>query len=117
MPTKYKTHRPLGALSEPQRKNIVDRYRGSRHERGYDSRWDKARLTYLRHHPLCVHCERDGRTEAATVVDHIIPHRGDKKMFWDKTNWQPLCKRHHDVKTASEDGGFGNRHQSSGDER
>lgn len=43
----------------------------------------------------------------ATVVDHVIPHKGDKKFFWDENNWQPLCKRHHDIKTATEDGGFG----------
>lgn len=45
------------------------------HQRGYDSRWSKARAAYLRAHPLCVMCERHGRTTAATVVDHIEPHR------------------------------------------
>jgi 5-methylcytosine-specific restriction protein A len=30
------------------------------------------------------------------------------KLFWDKRNHQALCKRCHDEKTASEDGGFGN---------
>jgi 5-methylcytosine-specific restriction protein A len=44
---------------------------------------------------------------AAVVVDHIIPHKGDKALFWDSGNWQALCKRCHDVKTATEDGGFG----------
>lgn len=29
--------------------------------------------------------------------------------FWSVANWQALCKRHHDAKTAAEDGGFGNR--------
>jgi len=33
---------------------------------------------------------------AATVVDHITPHRGDMTLFWDKSNWQSLCKRCHD---------------------
>lgn len=36
------------------------------------------------------------------LVDHIIPHRGDKKLFWDERNWQGLCKKHHDRKTAKE---------------
>jgi len=45
----------------------------------------------------------------ARIVDHVIPHRGDQELFWDTSNWQPLCKRCHDVKTAGEDGGFGNR--------
>jgi 5-methylcytosine-specific restriction protein A len=42
------------------------------------------------------------------VVDHIIPHKGDKDLFWDSNNWQPLCKTCHDEKTAREDGAFGN---------
>ena len=49
----------------------------------------------------------------ATVVDHIIPHKGDQKLFWDTRNWQPLCKPCHDKKTATEDGGFG-RFQKKG---
>lgn len=39
----------------------------------------------------------------ATVVDHIVPHRGDQKLFWDRSNWQPLCEHHHNVKTMTED--------------
>jgi len=85
-----------------------DRERGTAAQRGYDSRWRKARIGFLRKHPLCVHCEREGVVGAATVVDHIKPHRGDKAVFWDRSNWQPLCKSHHDAKTAREDGGFGN---------
>lgn len=27
------------------------------------------------------------------LVDHIIPHRGDQKLFWDTTNWQSACER------------------------
>lgn len=79
-----------------------DECRGSARERGYTTRWDKARKTFLSHHPLCAECEREGRVTAATVVDHIIPHRGDQALFWDKSNWQPLCKPHHDAKTARE---------------
>lgn len=43
----------------------------------------------------------------ATVVDHNIPHKGNKVLFWDVSNWQSLCKACHDAKTAREDGGFG----------
>lgn len=39
----------------------------------------------------------------ATVVDHIVHHRGDKTLFWDESNWQPLCKKCHDKKTWNED--------------
>ena len=41
-------------------------------------------------------CYKEGITKQADVVDHIIPHKGDTKLFWDINNWQPLCKRHHD---------------------
>lgn len=65
-------------------------------KRGYGYAWQKARAGHLRSHPLCVYCERDGRVTEATVVDHRIPHQGDQTLFWDKTNWQSLCKPHHD---------------------
>lgn len=90
-------------------KKQYDKQRGSSSERGYNSRWQKARQTYLKRNPLCVECMKDNQIEPAVVVDHIKPHKGDVVLFWDKSNWQPLCKRHHDIKTASKDGGFGNR--------
>ncbi|WP_415405336.1 HNH endonuclease [Tateyamaria sp. SN3-11] len=34
------------------------------------------------------HC---GCGQRATLVDHITPHKGDTNLFWDRTNWQPLC--------------------------
>lgn len=79
-----------------------DRFRKSSRERGYDSRWAKYSKWFLVHNPICAICSR-----AATVVDHIIPHKGNYELFWDPKNHQPLCKHCHDVKTATEDGGFG----------
>ena len=88
--------------------------RKSAAKRGYGRRWRKASQAFLDchvardyGHPLCVWCKQEGRIVRATVVDHIVPHRGDRKRFWDRTNWQPMCKRCHDAKTAREDGGFG----------
>ena len=69
----------------------------------YDRRWRRVSKAFLRAHPLCVECEKRGKLTPATVVDHIVPHRGDRKLFWDETNWQPLCKRCHDTKTLTED--------------
>lgn len=54
---------------------------------------------YLAQHPLCVECERNGRVVLATDVDHIMPHRGDKALFWSVDNWQSLCAQHHAAKT------------------
>lgn len=85
----------------------VDAQRGTSTERGYGTRWRKARATYLKRHPLCVLCEAERRITPATVVDHIIPHKGDSALFWDTGNWQSLCKTHHDSKTAREDGRWG----------
>ncbi|MBK0347880.1 HNH endonuclease [Aerococcaceae bacterium zg-ZJ1578] len=77
--------------------------RPSAYERGYDSRWQKARKNYLIAHPFCVECQKDNRMTLATDVDHIIPHKGDKELFWDMDNWQPLCKACHSRKTAKFD--------------
>src|SRR5690606_17095566 len=65
-------------------------------QRGYTSRWDKARAAYLAKHPWCRMClANDGERVRATVVDHIKPHRQDMRLFWDKSNWQSLCEPHH----------------------
>ena len=77
--------------------------RPSGYERGYDNRWRKARLVFLEKHPLCTRCYENGSLVRATVVDHIVPHRGDRELFWDMSNWQALCKRCHDQKTMTED--------------
>lgn len=85
---------------EEHQEQESDRLRGTAHERGYDSRWREARREHLRVHPLCEECQRAGRIRAATAVDHIIPHRGDKRLFWDRSNWQSLCDTCHGRKTA-----------------
>lgn len=53
--------------------------------------------------PVTDKCYEEGHITMATVVDHIVPHRGDQKLFWDRGNWQPLCEHHHNVKTMTED--------------
>jgi len=69
----------------------------------------RGRVMFLAEHPFCATCARAERTTIATELDHIIPHKGDADLFFDTSNWQGLCKRCHDRKTASGDGGFGNR--------
>jgi 5-methylcytosine-specific restriction enzyme A len=73
----------------------------------YDARWQRYRISHLADHPLCAECERGGRLMPASIVDHIVPHRGDVALFWDPANHQAMCKACHDTKTATEDGGFG----------
>lgn len=64
-------------------------------QRGYGYKWQKAREGHLRSNPLCVMCQEQGRVTVATVVDHKVPHRGDQKLFWCRSNWQSLCSTHH----------------------
>lgn len=60
------------------------------------AQWLKGRAWHLRHNPLCVFCAEKGIAVPATVVDHIVPHKGDKAKFYDTKNWQSLCAPCHD---------------------
>lgn len=71
--------------------------------RGYDRRWRKVRLEYLRANPLCVHCLEAGCTTPATDVDHIVAlAKGGPDALG---NYQSLCGPCHSRKTAREDRG------------
>lgn len=58
--------------------------------------WKKLRRQQLSSQPLCKYCEMQGRVEAATVADHIKPHKGDEILFYNPSNLQSMCKEHHD---------------------
>jgi len=83
-----------------------DRARKARHDakrpnasqRGYDAKWERARRDFLKMYPTCARCGAP-----ATVVDHVIPHKGDKRLFWDRTLWQPLCAHHHNSSKQREE--------------
>lgn len=95
-----------------QRNRRAEASRATSRRRGYVTAWDKARLIFLASHRLCAVCEREGRLTPATVVDHIRPHQGNFDLFWNQANWQALCAHCHAVKTAAEDGAFGNERRS-----
>jgi len=93
-------------------KKIDDQYEASRPSaaaRGYNSRWRRESKAYLAHNKWCVHCLAAGLHVEAEHVDHIKPHKGSHKLFWDKNNWQALCKPCHSFKTAKQDGRFTRR--------
>jgi HNH endonuclease. len=69
-------------------------------QRGYNHAWRKARLEFLYFHPFCAMCG-----QSATLVDHIKPHRGDDRLFWDRTNWQALCTSCHSKHKQREESG------------
>jgi 5-methylcytosine-specific restriction protein A len=102
----------LGAYCEIHKKQKQQQFeatRASSTQRGYGYTWQKVSKAFLKAHPLC-QCDecQEGklRLKVSQVVDHIIPHRGDMNLFWNRKNWQAMAKECHDRKTATQDGGF-----------
>ena len=60
------------------------------------------RRVFLSAHPLCRPCAANGFTVAATEIDHIVPVKHAPDRFLDASNWQPICRPCHEVKTATE---------------
>ena len=56
--------------------------------------WRRRRRAHLRIEPLCRICGQAGRVTVATIVDHIVPHRGDWNAFL-RSDVQSLCTLHH----------------------
>lgn len=72
-----------------------DKERGSSTSRGYDELWRKVRLSYLKAHPLCELCDKEGKITPAVLVHHIKPidEGGDRLR---RENLQALCNDHHE---------------------
>ena len=94
---------PHGQMYCEEHKSLHTKDRAHAAERGYGAKWQRERRKFLESNPFCVKCYEEGHITMATIVDHIVPHRGDQKLFWDRGNWQPLCEHHHNVKTMTED--------------
>lgn len=67
---------------------------------GYGGDWQKYRFRFLARNPWCYVCG-----QKATVVDHVIVHKGSKDLFESLTNHMPLCKKDHDFITGKFDRG------------
>jgi 5-methylcytosine-specific restriction protein A len=66
-------------------------------------RWQTIRIKVLREQPLCVlKGKREQCRVIATEVDHITPHRGERRLFFDRQNLQAMCRSCHAQKTARE---------------
>lgn len=72
--------------------HAVPRIRGRRLQRIRQRLFDRS--------PLCVQCQKQGRTTIATIRDHVIPLA--EGGVDDETNEQALCQMCSDVKTANE---------------
>jgi len=93
MPTSPRRHQTHGTA----RPVMTPELRDNANARGYTYRWQQFSAAYLMEHPLC---SAPGCLNPATVVDHVIPHRGDDRLFWDYGNLASLCKLCHDRKTG-----------------
>ena len=71
----------------------------------YNGAWPAIRRSYIKAHPLCEVCRREGRYTEAREVHHIIP-LADGGTHGD-SNLMALCKPCHSRITATEGGRWG----------
>lgn len=57
--------------------------------------WAKRRDRQLEKQPLCERCSRPGHPVPATVANHKIPHKGDRKLFFEG-ELESVCAPCHD---------------------
>ena len=97
------TKRQREAYCEKHGRKHERQVRGSSTERGYGRVWRAQAKAFLQEFPLCGHrpdgqrpvmsaCHEAGRIVDAVQVDHVVPHRGDQALFWNRRNWQALCR-------------------------
>lgn len=101
MPTMPPVFRSSRQRAPEVKRREEDQRRGSARARGYTSAWDKAADSHRRRSPICIYCEMGAfgqpkRITPARLVDHLIPHRGDQAVFWNKADWISCCKTCHD---------------------
>ena len=48
-------------------------------------------------------CADEGRVVAASVCDHVVPHKGNEALFYASDNLSSLCKHCHDRHKQSEE--------------
>jgi 5-methylcytosine-specific restriction endonuclease McrA len=91
-------------LTETQKAaGVVDYYvspQHRRHRREFFGEVWKGNKYIKTKNLLCVLCEDDGVVVAATIMDHITPR--NKGGADAQENYQPLCSKCHDAKSARE---------------
>lgn len=68
------------------------------------SRWRTLRKSVLARNPCCVFCAKQGKITLATICDHVIPHKGDRVLFW-RGPFQSLCETCHNSTKRIQEGG------------
>ena len=88
------------------RKAEREKSRPGARRRGYDGDWEGESEEFLAR-PENRYCAC-GCGRLADMVDHIIAHKGDMRLFWSRANWQPMARACNSRKAAKQEGGFGN---------
>jgi len=61
------------------------------------ARWQRLRWKIIEQALFtCAMCGKLENNTSQLVADHIIPHKGNEFLFWDKNNLQCLCRHCHD---------------------
>lgn len=79
--------------------------RPSASARGYTSAWSTASKAFLAlpgHERCACGCGRP-----SDMVDHIRAPKGNRALFWDRSNWQPFARVCNTRKAIATEGGFG----------
>jgi len=72
----------------------------------FSKAWKLRRALQFKVEPLCRKCKAMGKSRAATVADHVVPHRGNRELFF-KGELQSLCATcHSSSKQLEEREGF-----------
>lgn len=88
-------HQEQHEQRERDEKARYDKTRQPASKRGYDATWAEVRKAYLRRHPLCEECERQGKVKPAVLVHHKIPlSEGGARL--DTSNLAAMCRRCHE---------------------
>ena len=93
---------PLVATQYETRDTAVANRKSVHWRQWYKSaRWQRLRIEVLTRDLFT--CRQTGVILAgkanapdSPVVDHIVPHRGDERLFWDINNLQAVTKAWHD---------------------
>lgn len=77
-----------------------DRYRKSAYARGYDTQWERFRLSYLSKHPLCEDSLAEGKYVPATEIHHKKKLRDYPELKYVENNLMALSHEKHSIRTA-----------------
>jgi 5-methylcytosine-specific restriction protein A len=105
--------KPMGARLHSARQVRDTRYSPDATVRSWyhSARWQALRLEVLARDLYT--CQQTGvllvgkhPEPNSPVVDHVVPHRGDERLFWDTGNLQAVSKKYHDGEKRSQEHGW-----------